>query len=415
MKKLRVGFFLAYRQLKRSSKWAQLLIVLIMTLTFLNLVAVNGILVGLVEGASKANKNQYAGDILLSTPEGKSYISRSSEIINFLRSIDGVVFVNGRYVSSGAIEANYQNIKNVNDERNIMSGQLVGIDPLKEDDLTNLSELVTEGDYLNNGEIGKILIGENFLEQYAETPDPGLDTLKNVEVGSKVKIIIDNEQRELEVKGFIGGKSQAVKNRIYFWEGELKPMIGRIDNNYAEINLKLYPGTDPNEVKHKILNNDLVRINAEVQTAIETQGAFLQDISTTFGTLGNVIGSIGLVIASITVFIIIFINAVNKKKYIGIMKAIGIDAKVIEISYVIQSLFYAILGSAIGTLLLYFFLEPFFLANPIDFPFSDGILAVDDLGVILRIGVLLFVTIFAGYIPAKLIVRETTINIIRGR
>ena len=44
---IKVGWFLAKRELKRANIWTTTLIVLVMTLTFLNLIVVSGILVGL--------------------------------------------------------------------------------------------------------------------------------------------------------------------------------------------------------------------------------------------------------------------------------------------------------------------------------------------------------------------------------
>src|SRR6185295_15628837 len=90
--------------------------------------------------------------------------------------------------------------------------------------------------------------------------------------------------------------------------------------------------------------------------------------------LGNVIGLIGIAVASITIFIVIFINAVTRRKYIGIMKGIGISERAIEISYIIQSIFYAVLGGLLGMIIVYALLVPFFDAYPLNFPFSDGIL-----------------------------------------
>ena len=131
--------------------------------------------------------------------------------------------------------------------------------------------------------------------------------------------------------------------------------------------------------------------------------------------LGAGFSSIGLVVASITIFIVIFINALTRRKYIGIMKGIGITGKAIEISYIFQSIFYAFCGSAIGLILVYAFLVPFFQAHPIDFPFSDGILVAPLDETILRIGLLVFSTIIAGYIPARMIVRKNTLDSILGR
>ena len=61
------------------------------------------------------------------------------------------------------------------------------------------------------------------------------------------------------------------------------------------------------------------------------------------------------------------------------------------------------------------YLEPFFRRNPIDFPFSDGILSVSIGGTAIRIVILLVTTFIAGYLPAKLIVKGNTLDAILGR
>ena len=111
----------------------------------------------------------------------------------------------------------------------------------------------------------------------------------------------------------------------------------------------------------------------------------------------------------------IFINAITRRKFIGILKGIGINEKAIEISYIIQSFFYALCGSVIGIIVLYLFLQPAIAAHPIDFPFSDGILVAPLSGTMLRIGLLMVTTIIAGFIPARLVVHKNTLDSILGR
>ncbi|MBI2053687.1 MAG: FtsX-like permease family protein [Candidatus Sungbacteria bacterium] len=131
--------------------------------------------------------------------------------------------------------------------------------------------------------------------------------------------------------------------------------------------------------------------------------------------LGAAFSSIGLVVASITIFIVVFINAITRRKYIGIMKGIGIDGSAIRMSYVFQSVFYALFGSAIGLLIVYALLVPLIARHPIDFPFSDGILVAPLDQTLLRVGLLVFSTIVAGYIPAWMIIRKNTLDSILGR
>ena len=119
--------------------------------------------------------------------------------------------------------------------------------------------------------------------------------------------------------------------------------------------------------------------------------------------------------ASITIFIVIFVNAITRKKFIGILKAIGVRASVIEVSYVFQALFYAVIGIIFGLIILYGFLEPYVMDNPINFPFSDGILFVPFSGTAIRIAILLMATVVAGFIPARLITRGNTLDAVLGR
>jgi ABC-type antimicrobial peptide transport system permease subunit len=97
------------------------------------------------------------------------------------------------------------------------------------------------------------------------------------------------------------------------------------------------------------------------------------------------------------------------------MKGIGITPTAIQFSYIFQALFYGIIGSGIGLFLTFGILKPFFDNNPIDFPFSDGILVATPEGALLRIGILMVVVLLAGYIPAWLIVRKNTLDAILGR
>ena len=181
-----------------------------------------------------------------------------------------------------------------------------------------------------------------------------------------------------------------------------------------EISIAVQPGVDPNEITRRLKAAGVDQV-AKVQTFSEAEPKFLKDIKATFALLGNAISSIGLAVASITVFIVIFINAITRRKFIGIAKGIGISGRAIEFSYVMQSFFYAICGSLIGIVLVYTLLVPYFAANPINFPFSDGILVAPILGTSIRVSLLIFATIVAGYVPARLIVRKNTLDSILGR
>lgn len=409
----RIGFFLAIRQIRRASFWTTGLIVFVMVLTFLNLVVVSGVLVGLIQGSVDSQRAQYTSDVIISNLNEKEYIENSQEVISLIKSLSEVENVSARYRTGGTLEANYKTRKET-DKPNIASALVVGIDPSAEDKVTGISKNIVEGEYLLPTDYDQILVGSFLLSQYVPVDNPGFEAMDNVYPGTKIRVSVNGVRREMTVKGIIKSKVQDISRNAYVVDSQLRSMIGRNDGNVAEIAVKLKLDADPSSVRDALVLSGADKV-AKVQTYYDAQPQFLKDIIKTFATLGNMLSSIGLVVASITIFIVIFINAITRRKFIGILKGIGISGKAIEASYVFQSVFYALCGSLIGLVLVYAVLVPFFVAHPIDFPFSDGILVAPIGQTLLRVGLLVLSTVIAGYIPARMIVRKNTLDSILGR
>lgn len=411
---LRIGFFLAKRQIKRSNPWTTVLIVFVMFFTFINLVVVSGILVGLIQGAVDAVKLHFMSDVIVSTLPDKSYIENSPEVISIIKSIPEVDAMTARYVQGGKVEANYKTKIKDTDKSDIANGSITGIDPVAEDKVTNLSKFLIEGKYLEHGDYDQVLLGAYLVKKYMPVDSPGFTTLSNVSTGSKIRITVGNVTREFTVKGIVKAKVDEVSMRVYMPNDQFRSLIGRSDYNVSEIAIKLKSGANPEFVRDILKKNGVGNV-AKVQTFTEGKPKFITDMQDTFALLGNILSSIGLVVASITIFIVIFINAITRRKFIGILKGIGINEQAIEISYILQSFFYALCGSIIGLIVLYAFLQPAIAAHPIDFPFSDGILVAPIGGTMFRVGLLMVTTIIAGFIPARLVVRKNTLDSILGR
>ncbi len=108
-------------------------------------------------------------------------------------------------------------------------------------------------------------------------------------------------------------------------------------------------------------------------------------------------------------------NAITRRRFIGILKGIGINKKAILFSYVYQATIYAALGIAVGMFLVFGVIKPYFAENPINFPFSDGILVATIPETLTRTAILLIATMIAGYIPARIVIKQNTLNAILGR
>jgi ABC-type lipoprotein release transport system permease subunit len=242
---VRIGAFLALRQIKRSSKWTTTLIIFVMILTFLNLVVVSGVLVGLIQGSVDAQRRQYTSDVIISTLSTKTYIEHSADIISLLRSLPEVDAISPRYVSGVQLEANYKTRINQNDKANTAGGELVGIDPRSEDEITNLSKFVIEGSYLLPTDYDQILLGSFLVKKYVPVNNPGFSALENVEPGSKIRIKVNGIVREVTVKGILKSKVNETGLRSFMVDSQLRSLIGR--NDFIEVD-GIHHLTDPEQI-----------------------------------------------------------------------------------------------------------------------------------------------------------------------
>jgi len=418
---LRVGFFLALRQLKRSGKWTTTLIIFIMILTFLNLVVVSGLLVGLISGSVKQFRESYSGEVIITSADGRDYIENSPALITYLENHPKVDAISPRYSVSVQMLGTLTDLPGKNEKPNRIGISLTGIDIAREEVATGFSRFLKYGEHLQEGEEGYVLLGANMIKKYSSFADaniPGLTLLEDVDIGSRVRVSFSRAgggvvSKEFIIKGIVKSKVDEISTRAFITDKELRKMLPVNKDQAQTISIKTdYAGAPAlvAEIKEFMQGHA-----ARIQTSDEAIPSFLRDVETTFAILGNALSSVALVVASITVFIVIFINAVTKRKFIGIMKGIGISPQAIQFSYIFQALFYGVIGSIVGVILTFGILKPYFDANPIDFPFSDGILVATPEGAAIRIAILLTVTLIAGFIPAKIIVRRNTLDSILGR
>jgi len=413
-KDIKVGQFLAVRELKRNNPWSTALIIFVMSLTFFNMVLMGGILIGLADGMMNSFKTYYSSDILIKPASQNVSISQSSMLDSLIKSLPSHKASSKRYTMAAILE-NENNVKIKDTEiGQRVSSTLVGINPSEEDAVTGLSTQIITGEFLNDYDTEGVVLGKGLLAEYSKGSSTE-SRLEGVDIGSRLKLIIGGTSIDVTVKGIIDTGNSTVDNRIFILESTMRALTNNQGLNVNEIAILLNQGSDSKEAKGYIVDNFPFNSDIIVETADETLPKAISDMKKTFSMLGNIVGVISLVVGAITIFIVIFVNAITRRKYIGIMKGIGISARAIEISYVTQSLFYALAGILFSSFIIIWFLAPWFDLHPLKFPVSEGKLAITTSGLILR-GLILTVTAFiSGYVPAWMVTRQNTLDAILGR
>lgn len=409
-----VGKFLAIRELKRNNPWSTALIIFVMSLTFFNMVLMGGILIGLADGMMNSFKTYYSSDILIKPASQNVSISQSSMLDSLIKSLPSYQALSKRYTVAAILEnENKVKIKETDIGQRV-SGTIVGINPSEEDAVTGLSTQIITGEFLNDYDTESVVLGKGLLAEYSKGSSTE-SRLKGVLIGSRLKLIIGASNMEVTVKGIIDTGNTTVDSRIFILESSMRALTKNHSLNVNEMAVLLHPNVDNKEAKSYILDNFPYNTDIIVETAEETLPKAISDMKKTFSMLGNIVGVISLIVGAITIFIVIFVNAITKRKYIGIMKGIGISARAIEISYIIQSLFYALSGIIFSSFIIIWFLAPWFDLHPLKFPVTEGKLAITTSGLIVR-GLILTATAFiSGYIPAKMVTKQNTLDAILGR
>lgn len=258
MRNLRIGLLLGLRQIQRANKWTTLLIIFVMMFTFLNLIAVSGILVGLITGAERAVKAEALGDLILTEKDSEDRLLDTESILRELATYPEIEAFSVRYTGGGELEAHYKERRSLTAERDIAQVTVTGVDPILEDQMSGLSDTVIKGEYLDPNEEGYILIGYYYLEEFAEQFGDIFDTIANVEPGDTVRLTVGDISKELIVKGIIQSKVDQVSLNTYITEREFRRLFGRLDRNADQIVIRVKtPGTEAT-LKKLLLPTDLI-------------------------------------------------------------------------------------------------------------------------------------------------------------
>lgn len=354
---IKTAFFLAFNSIKRGNKGTLLMTILIMTLAYVNLVFVSSIFGGIVESINQQAINYQYSNIVIEPALDSRYIDNKA--MGMINSIPGVIGSSAHYIDKPFIEYD-----KFHDGKDIKSGQwaLKSINPSDEARVTEIHQAIIDGSYLDETDTDKILIGKEVAGGHGGDLDYlSLDVL----VGDKVSVTFKNGiKRSYTVKGIFSTKSVAMDQTVFVTKKEMESVLS-IRNQASEILIKIQDTGREGEYIEQIKN--LGFKTEDIKQWSDLMG-FTSGASSSFYMISIILGVIGTVVAGITIFIIIFVSVVNKRKQIGILKAIGMTKGTIVLHFVIQALFYGLVGVIIGAATILFVIRPYFVSNPLDFP-----------------------------------------------
>ncbi len=407
-----MAFFLAYKSIIKGNRWTLVLIILVMSLSFANLILTPSILSGVTTAINQEQIDSLYGNIVIDPPSDKYYLDNVSLIEKQVAQTPGVIGIAPHLNNGALIEYNWQ--KNASPQAKGQSGNwnVTGIDPQKEVTVTTISRSLIAGSYLAPGDTDKIVLGVEIAGG-SQADNETFLTLGGVKVGDKVRLTYSSGvQRQYTVKGIFKAREMQANNSAFVTIKEMDSVLGTMvsSDSASQVLVRTQSGSNNNQIIESLKALD---IDGQVRSW-EEYGGGIGGIVSSFTAIASLIGGIGLLVAGIVMFIVIYINVSHRKRQIGILRAIGIKRNVVLTSYLLQALLYAAIGIVFGGLLMGYVIKPYFDSHPIELPIGLVSLSIDLANI--RNGTLgiLLAAVLAGIIPVLNITRESIIKAIWG-
>ena len=407
MSDITTAAFIAYKSISKGSKSMLALLVFILSLSFLDMMFVSGVLSGITYSEVQALINLYNSDIAISpqkVPQYKQFIPHQAQLRAQVATIPGVIATARHYLLAGSIAFD----KERNGQFKNVSGAIIAVDPSQEQKLLTIANIMLAGKFLDDGDTDQIVMSSALAGGFG---DVAPNDLGGAKVGDKVQVTYSNgAMRTYTVKGIYNDVGGIFETFITAKEAE---SILAIYDSASQILVKTDLSHTPVEsyqAKIKAMAPNLV-----VQNYNDLLGSFSSFLRA-LDMVSLIVAVISVVVVSITIFVLIYVNAINRRRQIGILKAIGINQRVIVDAYIIQSLFYTFCGISIGSILVFVILKPLLDAHPI--PLVVGLMNLELIYSPLWVGLSVLSFAVAGYlagrIPSWLVARQDILKAIWG-
>ncbi|MBR9701781.1 ABC transporter permease [Candidatus Pacearchaeota archaeon] len=397
---IKVGFLSATSSIKRGNKKTLTFIVFVLALIFMNLVFLPS-MIGGISGMFTGFMQYPYGDIVVEPSLDNPYINNADNVLQKVRAVPEVRAATKRLDVGASIQY----------KQKVVGSTIIGLLPSEEYDISNYPYIIKEGEFLGDLAQDEIIIGAMLVEGYFGSEI--YDNLGGVRVGSLVNVTYSNEvTRNYKVKGIMEGTFELVDLNALVHYKEIKDVFSVDEGKATSVVIRVNDPKDVAKVKEKII---AVGVKEPVFTADEKSDAILRQAMQSIDMINVVSNYVSLIIGAALILIIIYINVLNRKKEIGILKAVGISPISIVMSYAFISMFYVSLGILSG-LVLYFALMYYFTVNPVVFYESITIIPEIQVGLIIKsILTMLIMSVIAGIFPAWRVSKESILEAIWGR
>ena len=295
-----------------------------------------------LDAAVKEQFKQLGGDKFFIMPRGQAggpggggAVELTTKDIDVIKKVNGIKEVTYYIAGNAKIE--------FNDEARYF---MVAGFPLDTVDLLteSIGYKIDEGRFLKNGDIGKIMVGSRYKENFFK---------RAVKVGDK--IILNG--KEFHVVGILKTVGNPSDDGLVYMSEEDFRILFKVPNRVDQLIVQIKPGEDIKKVadntRRKLLNfRDVTEKTRDFEILTP------EELLSSFGAILNIITAFLLGVAGISLLVggvgianTMYTSVLERTKEIGVMKAIGAKNSDILWIFVIESGILGLIGGVLGILI----------------------------------------------------------------
>lgn len=397
---LRVSWFLAVRSFVRGSFGVTTMTVALMAIIFVNVLFLPSLIAGAVDAINRQVIETATSDLVISSADGDGTIDDVAAYLDEITATPGVASATatlrvGTQISHGS-ESN--------------AWAVDAIDPVTYAQVFTTPGHLIEGDYLAADDVDGILLGIGIAGADQTELQTYSSSLKTVHPGDVVMVTLTGgTQQAFTVRGVYRNDFPLSDQGAFITDAAAAKFLPAAGDLATAIHVK------SDEVPAAELADRLAEVRSDVSFQTPDQlTAVVQDQIEAFELVDSIMRVISLLVAAVTVFIITYVDLVNRRRQIGIERAIGIKASAIVGSYVIRAVVNAVIGTAVGLAVFRLVVMPVVERHPFMFPSGPAVLVSDPGDTVRNLLLLVVVSVASVLVPAFQTVRMKILDAIWG-
>jgi putative ABC transport system permease protein len=384
---LRVATFLSRRAIVRGNRGIVLLTVAMMAVIYAELMFVPSLIQGATNEIQQELREYVTASIAITPSHSDRTIPAAPGLLSRVRATRGVVAATA--TSLAGSEVSFESRTN--------SWPVVAIDPTSYAKTFTTPKAMIQGSFLNPGANDEIVLGIGIAGDGMPRVSTYESSLQNVHVGDRVTVTLSGGRTHVfVVRGIYETNLSEANTNAFITTATADRLISALRGSVSAIYVKTKAIGDEEAIIGNLRGD---RPHATFQSW-ESLSSSVKEITGSFDTIKSVLNAVSLIVAAIAVFIVTYVDLVNRRRTIGIERAIGISGPAIIVNYLLKAVVFAFFGVLFGAGLFFGAAIPLVRHHPFQFPIGPVTLSVSSTELRSDALILLAVAVIGALIPA---------------